>query len=237
MTDPETTEIPAQNLAFRLARWSRAQAVAQLCAFLACAGLRAEWPLLPCALCSFGALLVLGRGAHTPSGRFGWANAVTLLRLGMLLLLTVTAQGLAGHWVLAIVCGVLGLDLLDGYLARARGDASPFGAHFDMETDAQLVLVVTLHLWLGRGSSSWVLFGGLLRYSYVIWLWVWPGSGREAPRSRFGRYAFALLMIGLCGGLVLPEPLSTASVLCGTLAVSWSFGRSCYFSRLPSRSS
>jgi phosphatidylglycerophosphate synthase len=229
MTNPEISDSRAPELGV-LSRWSRGQASAQLCAVLACAALHAAWPVQPCALLSFGALLVLTRGAHTPSGRFGWANAVTLLRLAVLLTLTVPGLVVARHWALALVCSVLGLDLLDGYLARARGDASVFGAHFDMEADAQLVLVVTLYLWLGCGFGAWALFAGLLRYLYVIWLWLWPGSGREAPRSRFARSAFALLMVGLCGGLVLPEPLASACVLCGTLLVSWSFGRSCYFS-------
>ncbi|MES1173597.1 MAG: CDP-alcohol phosphatidyltransferase family protein [Myxococcales bacterium] len=234
MTTPEPIEFRAQDPGPELVRWSRGQAVAQLCAALVGAAVRAAWPVLPCALLSFVALLRLTRGAHTPSGRFGWANWVTLLRLAVLLSLTLPLPGhpWARHWVLPIVISVLALDLLDGHLARVRGDASLFGARFDMETDAQLVLVVTLHLWLVRGIGAWVLWAGLLRYLYVIWLWLWPGSGREAPRSRFGRYAFALLMIGLCGGLLLPAPLSSASALCGTLVVSWSFARSCYFSML-----
>jgi hypothetical protein len=45
------------------------------------------------------------------------------------------------------------------------------------------------------------------------------------------------LMVGLCGGLMLPEPLSTASALSGTLVVTWSFARSCYFSRISRVSS
>jgi phosphatidylglycerophosphate synthase len=230
MTLPETTDLRAPKSAQVLACWSRGQAIVQLGALVACAHASLAWPVLPCSLISFGALLWLSRAAYTPSGRFGWANGVTLLRLGALLTLTLPLQVGSETWVLAVACSVLGLDLLDGSLARARGDASAFGAHFDMECDAQLVLVLTLYLWLGRGMGGWVLCAGTLRYLYVIWLWVWPGPGHEAPRSLFARSAFALLMIGLCGGLALRPPWSSASVLCGTLVVVGSFARSCYYS-------
>lgn len=190
--------------------------------------------MLPCSLISFGVLLWLGRDVYTPSGRFGWANRITALRLFALLSLTLPLAEALEPWPLLVILTVLALDLLDGHLARAFGDASLFGAHFDMESDAQLVLVVTLHLWLGKGMGAWVLCAGLLRYLYVIWLWLWPGLRREAPRSRLARAAFALTMTGLCGGLLLPPPWSSASVWCGTVIVTWSFARSCYFSAFSS---
>jgi phosphatidylglycerophosphate synthase len=231
MTNPEIAPFRPQEPA--LGPWSRGQALIQLAALSACLVWHVAWPSALAAVASFAALLLRGRARFTPSGRFGWANAITLLRLFVLLSLTAPANALSPVAALMIVVVVLGLDLLDGFLARARGDASLFGAHFDMETDAQLVLVITLRLWL-TGMSAWVLCAGLLRYVYVLWLWFWPGTGREAPRSRLARSAFALLMCGLCAGLVLPSPFATGSVLLGTLVVTASFARSCYFSRLPS---
>jgi len=215
-----------------LAAWSRVQALATTCALALCIWQRAAWPLVPSALTLFASLLLLGRGAYTPSGRFGLANAVTAARLLVLLTLTLPAHVLPAWSALMITLLILALDLLDGWLARQRGDASAFGAHFDMETDALLVLVVTLRLWLGQGDPPWVLISGCLRYGYVLWLWGWPGSGREAPRSRLGRGAFALLMLTLCSGLVLPGFAGHVAVALGTLVVSLSFARSCYFSRL-----
>lgn len=220
-----------------LAAWSRGQALTLVAAVSACAWLRAAWPVALLALPSLLCLLVLGRGAFTPRARFGAANAVTALRALWTLTLTLPPSQLTHGWTVAIVSGVLALDLLDGWLARRNGDASVFGAHFDMETDALLVLVVTLRLWLGEGFGAWVLFAGGLRYVYVLWLWVWPGTGREAPRSRFGRFAFAALMLGLCAGLGLPRTWGTLGVCLGTSVVTWSFARSCYFSRLAIPSS
>jgi phosphatidylglycerophosphate synthase len=203
-------------------------------ALLGCAWLHAAWPVALCALPSFACLVWLGRGCFTPSGRFGLANGLTTLRLLLLLALTAAPSALPALRALAIVSVVMLLDLLDGWSARALGDASAFGAHFDMETDALLVLVLTLRLWLGEGFGPWVLLSGLLRYSYVLWLWLWPGTGREAPRSLFGRLAFLSLMLGLCSGLVLPGVWGASGVCLGTLVVSVSFARSGYFSRLAS---
>jgi len=215
-----------------LAAWSRGQALATSFALGICIWQRVAWPIGVSALLLFATLLLLGRGAYTPSGRFGLANTVTCARLVGLLTLILPARVLTVWPALTITLLVLALDLLDGWLARQRGDASAFGAHFDMETDAQLVLVVTLRLWLGQGYPAWVLIAGCLRYGYVLWLWGWPGTGREAPRSRFGRSAFAILMLGLCSGLALPGVAGHAAVALGTCVVGVSFARSCYFSRL-----
>jgi len=227
----------------RLVAWSRGQALTMLSGVSACAGLRAHasehpegfaWPVAAGATLSFLCLLALGRGAFTPSGRFGLANAVTSLRLALVLLLCAPPARLQTNAELALVLSVLALDVLDGWLARRRGDASAFGGHFDLETDALLVLLVTLRLWLAHGFAAWVLFAGVLRYAYVLWLWLWPGTGREAPRSRWGRYSFVLLMLGLCVGLGLPGVWGKLAVCLGTLVVSVSFARSVYFSRLAS---
>ncbi len=231
MTPLPSPPLPAQE--WLLSRWSRGHALLLGAALAAAVARHAAWPVAACAGPSFAALLWLGRSSYSPRGRFGWANRVTALRVLLSLFLTASPALLTAHGAFAIVLGVLGLDLLDGWLARRYGDASPFGAHFDMEADALLVLVVTLRLWLGAGFASWVLFPGALRYAYVLAIWCWPET-REAPRSRLGRSAFAILMLGLLAGLVLPEPSRTICVLFGSLVVSASFARSAYFSRASS---
>jgi len=225
-----------QPRAVPLTAWSRGQALAMTLSLGMCIWQRTAWPVVASAPCLFAFLLVLGRRAHTPSGRFGLANAITCLRLLVLLTLGLPPRWLDPWSALAITLLVLALDLVDGWLARRFGDASAFGAHFDMETDALLVLIVTLRLWLAQQYPPWVLISGGLRYAYVLWLWAWPGpaAAREAPRSRLARSAFTLLMLGLCLGLVLPGFAGQLAVALGTLVVSFSFARSCYFSRLTS---
>jgi phosphatidylglycerophosphate synthase len=228
------TDEPLQTREPPLRAWSRKHAVTMLAAVLACVYWHAAWPSALLGLPSFLSFMLASRGLLTPSGRFGLANAVTSLRLVLVLGLTVPGAWLSSRTVAAITIGVLCLDLLDGWLARSRGDASVFGARFDLETDALLVLVITLRLWLVEGYGAWVLTAGLLRYGYVILLWLAPGTGREEPRTLLGRYAFLTLMLGLIAGLAVRGPYGPLCVAIGTLTVSASFAHSIYFSHSAS---
>ncbi len=86
---------------------------------------------------------------HRPLQHFGAANALTLARGAAVATL---AGFLAGPIdVLAWVASLLGflcivLDGVDGWLARRFATVSPFGARFDMEVDAFLMLVLGLLL-------------------------------------------------------------------------------------------
>jgi phosphatidylglycerophosphate synthase len=228
------TDEPLETREPPLRAWSRQHAVTMLAAVLACVYWRAAWPSALLALPSFLSFMRASRGLLTPSGRFGLANTVTSLRLALVLGLTVPGAWLSSRAVAAITVGVLCLDLLDGWLARSRGDASLFGARFDLETDALLVLVITLRLWLVEGYGVWALAAGLLRYGYVIFLWLAPGTGREEPRTLLGRYAFLTLMLGLLAGLALRGTYGSLCVVLGTLTVSASFAHSIYFAHSAS---
>lgn len=214
----------------RLQRWSRRHALGLLLSLAACEYWRAAWPSAVWAAPSCLLLIAASRGWFTPSGRFGLANLVTSLRFSLVLSLTAPPAWLSTKSCVAITVGILILDGLDGWLARMRGDVSAFGAHFDMETDALLVLVVGLRLWLDVGYPAWVLLAGLLRYVYVLCLWIAPGTGREAPRSPFGRYAFPTVIVGFIAGLSTHGEYGSLCVAVGTLTVSVSFARSFYFS-------
>jgi phosphatidylglycerophosphate synthase len=227
-------DVPSSKISALLEGYTRAQSGLMIAALLACWRAHGAWPAALAAAISGSFLLFKGRGAYTPSGRFGRANAVTCLRLVLVLVLTSPAKWLDSNLAAALVGLVMALDLLDGWLARSRGDASAFGAHFDMETDALLVFVITLRLWLVEGYGAWVLCAGLWRYVYVLALWLLPGRGREAPRSLLARYAFVVLIAGLVVGLVSHGGLGLACTALGTLVVSASFLRSFYFSHATS---
>jgi phosphatidylglycerophosphate synthase len=213
-----------------LTRFARVHAFIMLAAAsLALAGGDA-WPYVTAALVSFVTLVALCRGAHTPSGAFGWANAVTALRFAF-----ASSLGLVPHsvplWLLGVaVLVVFALDGLDGWVAKRRGESSEFGAFFDMETDAYFVLLVGIVL-LQRGRyGAWVLCAGLLRYVYLLTLALVPARGGEEPRSSFGRHAFTSLMLGLSLGMVLGEPFGTVAAALGCGLVTASFVRSFYWS-------
>jgi phosphatidylglycerophosphate synthase len=113
---------------------------------------------------------------------------------------------------------------------------SAFGARFDMETDALLVLVIELELWQRGRLGVWILVTGLLRYVYVLAVAVLPRFSREMPRSRLGHYAFAVLLVGLSAALMLPGQAGTLAAAIGTGAVVYSFLYSFYGSYTRSSS-
>jgi phosphatidylglycerophosphate synthase len=76
------------------------------------------------------------------------ANRVTLLRLGAIPVLWVIA--LAGHGrVLGVGLALAaGTDLLDGWLARRRGEASRMGSRVDSVADHLLTASTAVWIWL-----------------------------------------------------------------------------------------
>ena len=125
---------------------------------------------------------------HLPLVNFGAANRVTLLRAGIVALLA----GFVGRaeldpdrgWLLASLAGLgLLLDGIDGWLARRHGLASPFGARFDMELDAFLILVLCLCLMTIGKVGAWVVAIGALRYVFVLAMRVLPWLARPLPDS------------------------------------------------------
>jgi phosphatidylglycerophosphate synthase len=126
-----------------------------------------------------------------------------------------------------VVFAVFALDGLDGLVARRLQAVSPLGAHFDMESDGFLVLMVCTQLTLG-GLGAWVLLAGLLRYAYTLSTVAFAARG-EAPRSRFGRYAFAASLSAFALAL-WPGAHAWPAALFGTLLLCASFSRSFYWS-------
>ncbi len=104
---------------------------------------------------------------------FGLANQVTLLRAGLVCLVggVLLASGHAPSmsWSLAaLIAAALGLDAVDGWLARRLALVSAFGARFDVEVDALLLLILALLVWQAGQVGIWVLAIAGLRYSFVL---------------------------------------------------------------------
>ena len=90
-------------------------------------------------------------GDRHPFDRFGAANLVTTARAALMALVAALA-GVAGTadalWLaIGLTTIVALLDGMDGWLARRTGMASEFGARFDMETDAALILAMSVLVW------------------------------------------------------------------------------------------
>jgi phosphatidylglycerophosphate synthase len=167
--------------------------------------------------------------ADHPFPRLGPANRVTIGR-SMLIALTAAFVGepeapriAAAAVVVASIAAVL--DAADGWLARRSRMASAFGARFDMETDAFLVLVLSILVWRHGKAGAWILAGGLMRYAFVAARWPLPWMGARLMPTFRGKTAAVVHVIGLNVALapVIPVPFSTL-VAAATLAVlTWSF--------------
>jgi phosphatidylglycerophosphate synthase len=186
------------------------------------------------------AALVLGGLGRHPYQRFGPANAVTLARAtAATLLLGVYAEVMAGgalrldaplQWALAATAAsCLALDGLDGWLARRGGVASDFGARFDMETDALLVLALALLVHAAGQAGLFVLTSGLFRYIFVAAGRLWPPLRAPLPPS-FRRKAACVLQTALLIAALAPAvPPAVASGLClaGLALLGYSFAVDC----------
>jgi phosphatidylglycerophosphate synthase len=154
-------------------------------------------------------------------------NLITALRVALTGVMGLGVLGGAPLPYALLVLVIFALDGADGTLARRLAASSRMGAHFDMEADGYLVLMLCGLLAL-RGMGAWVLTGGLLRYAYVLVTALVPSRG-EAPPSRFGRYAFSLSLTALTLALIAGPGAASALALLGTGVLTASFGRSFYW--------
>ena len=93
-----------------------------------------------------GVQTIAARGWRTASGRFAAANALTVVRLAIVVALPYWLAAISRAAFVALVASLLVLDGVDGRVARARREASDFGARLDMETDALTVMVLSFLL-------------------------------------------------------------------------------------------
>ena len=176
-----------------------------------------------------GALLAVGLH-RTGTTRFGPANVVTLVRatLGQAVAALVAASfvGLDQRALLVTLAAVaLALDLVDGRVARRTGSVTALGARFDMETDAFLILVLSIAA--GPVVGWWVLAIGLARYALLLAEGVWPWL--QVPvRRRYWRKMVAgvqgVTLAFVVSGLV-PTLVASALLLGALGLLAESFGR------------
>jgi phosphatidylglycerophosphate synthase len=156
-------------------------------------------------------------------------NQVTAIRAAIVALLVglVMAPPQAAVAWTAVVAGTIaaGLDGVDGWLARRTGTITPFGARFDMEVDALLILALAVLAWRWNKAGAWVLLSGLLRYLFVAagWVWAWM-QGPLAPTRR-GRVICVVQIVALIVAVapIIPVPASAVVAAGALLTLAYSF--------------
>ena len=194
------------------------------------AGLGVVYPLT--AVVIFAAMMaaVIAVAGHPhPHARFGAANVVTTVRVMLMAL----AAGLVGQavrpailwWVVAGTALAAALDGVDGWLARRTRTASEFGARFDMETDAALILVLSILVWQHGKAGAWVLLCGLMRYGFVAAGRLLPWLAGPLRSTVRGKTVAVVQIVGLSVALAPLVPVPASAVVAGVTlaALVWSF--------------
>ncbi len=167
--------------------------------------------------------------AYWRAPRFGAANLVTLARAALTMLLIAllgAAPSSRVAWVgVALATLAALLDGVDGRIARLRGEATPFGARFDMETDALLILALALLVWRLDKAGGWIVLAGALRYLFVAAALVLPWLAAPLPPSRRRQALCVVQVVALivCLAPLVGAPASAAIALLGLLLLGGSF--------------
>ena len=169
-------------------------------------------------------IAILTVRAYHPFDSFGPANWMTMARAGLVALVSglvgepPAASIAASAVAMAIVVEVF--DGVDGWLARRSNLASAFGARFDMEVDALLIMALAILAWQHGKAGSWVLLSGLLRYAFVIAGWLAPWIARPLPPSRRRQTICVVQISCLCAVLVPVVPVSWSAPVAAAALVA-----------------
>src|SRR5262245_44224507 len=184
------------------------------------------------AAAAFGAAMLLSIGflrQHHPFARLGAANQITTVR-ALLVALVVCLIGeprvpaIAASAAVASVVVAL-LDGVDGWLARRHRIASDFGARFDMEIDALLILALSVLAWRFGKAGVWVVLSGALRYAFVAAgaRWTWLQAPLPPSRRRQAICVVQIAALTLAIVPAVPPPVSAALAAAALAALVWSF--------------
>ena len=176
--------------------------------------------------------LLLERGLRREGlARLGPANAVTLVRAGLVVAVTaLVVQSWSGDVPRSLrrraELGRAGAGLRRrpaGPGARARSPR--LGAAFDMETDAFLILVLSVYVVPVAGA--WVLLIGLARYLLLLATAVWPWLGGPVPPRPWAKVVAAVqgVVLVVAAAEVLPTGWAQALLAAALVLLLESFGR------------
>lgn len=145
------------------------------------------------------------------------ADRITLLR-GVLTggCMTIVALSFCGElplrsWLLfGLAVPAVLLDAADGWVARRSDSVTAAGGRLDMETDAALLVVLSLPLAVAIGP--WVLATGAMRYAFLAAAWWRPALGHRLAFSQFRRVVAGTQGVVLAIAVLPALPVAVAAV-------------------------
>jgi phosphatidylglycerophosphate synthase len=154
-----------------------------------------------------------------------WVTGVRAVLVAVLAAMLARRQLPGALLCVAVAVVATALDGLDGWVARRTGTASAFGARFDMETDALLILVLAVLVWRYDKAGAWVIAAGLMRYAFVAAAAVWPWLRRPLEPSRRRQTTCVVQIAGLLMALLpsIERPLSAVLSAAALAVLAWSF--------------
>ena len=166
-----------------------------------------------------------GRGLGPPN-RITLARAALVLPVAAFLVPAASLNTASLWWIVGASTLALTLDGLDGRVARKTGASTSFGARFDMELDAFLLLVLSVLVWQSGQVGPWVILIGALRYLFVVAGQLWPVLRGDLPES-FRRKTVCVvqgvaLLVAL--GPIIPGWLAGLSAGVALFLLVYSFG-------------
>ena len=164
-------------------------------------------------------------GAH---GRptLGLPTQVTVVRAAVSGLVAGLALRPELDWLLPCLAALaLGLDWLDGYLARRLDQVSSFGGWADQELDALFIVVLSLGCWQAGRAGPWILLAGAYRYAFLAAARLHPPLARPLAPRRSRAWACGWVIAAMLAALVPVVPADLAQLACaaGLAVLTWSF--------------
>ena len=119
----------------------------------------------------------------------------------------------------------LALDAVDGQVARRTGTATPLGGRIDGETDAFLILV--LSIVVSQDYGGWVLVIGAARYAFLLAGWLIPWLAAPLPPRYWRKVVAAIegIVLTVAASGVTSRRVGMIAVAVALLLLAESFGR------------
>lgn len=164
-------------------------------------------------------LVRAGRWRLLPGDRVTVARAVLVCGVAALVADATARPGVGARTGLLVTLAAVALvlDAVDGRVARRTGTVHPLGARFDLETDAALIAVLSVHAATFLGG--WVLTVGAARYLLLVVALAgrrMPWLRGQVPARRWRKVVAAYQGVGLTAVASGALPASAAALVVAT---------------------